>query len=70
MNTSYPHHHSPAQELLLSSMCPVCVYCLHRLGAAPTGGALSTAMRRALEDDHLCVEKVNARRPEVSLPYN
>ncbi len=70
MNTSYPHHHSYSHDVPSSAIRPVCAYCLHLLAAFPAGTALSAAMRKALEDDHECVEKVNARRPEVSLPFN
>ncbi len=70
MNTHYPHHHSHSHDVLRSALRPVCAYCLHLLEAFPAGTALSAAMRKALEDDHECVEKVNARRPEVSLPFN
>jgi len=46
------------------------MYCLHLLGAAPAGTILTVSMRRELENDHECVEKVIARRPDVALPYN
>jgi hypothetical protein len=67
---NYPHHHSLSHDVLARAVRPVCVYCLHLLDAAPAGTTLSAANRRALEDDHECIEKVNARRPAVSLPYN
>jgi hypothetical protein len=70
MDTHYPHHHSYLQPLPGEAMRPICVYCLHLLGAAPAGTIITVSMRRELEDGHDCVEKVIARRPEVALPYN
>ena len=71
MNTSYPHHHSHhPHEVPGRPSRPVCMYCLHLLGAAPAGTILTVSMRRELENDHECVEKVIARRPDVALPYN
>ncbi len=70
MNTNYPHHHSHVHDSLRAALRPVCAYCLHLLGTAHPGTTLSPSTRRAIQDDHECVEKVNARRPDVSLPYN
>jgi hypothetical protein len=66
MNTSYPNQHFHPHETIGKAGRPVCAYCLHRLGTA----VVSASIRRELEDDHVCVEKLTARQPHVSLPYN
>ena len=68
MNSHYPHHHSDLHALPGKGVRPICVYCLHMLGVAEI--PLSAATRRAIEDNHECVEKVTARQPHVSLPFN
>jgi hypothetical protein len=68
MNTHYPHHYSHLHDLPGQTVRPICVYCLHLLGT--TGVSLSAAKRRAIEENHQCVEKVTARQPHVALPYN
>jgi hypothetical protein len=68
MDTHYPHHHSHLHQLAGKAMRPICAYCLHLLGSA--GVPLSASMRRSIEDSHECSEKVIAREPHVSLPFN
>jgi hypothetical protein len=68
MDTHYPYHHSLLHQLPGKAMRPVCVYCLHLLGSP--GVPLNASMRRSIEDNHVCVEKMIAREPHVSLPFN
>jgi hypothetical protein len=68
MDTHYPHHHSHLHQLPGAAMRPICVYCLHLLGAA--GVPINASMRRVIEENHECVEKVTARQPHVALPFN
>jgi hypothetical protein len=68
MDTHYPHHHSHLHQLSGQVIRPICAYCLHLLGTA--GVPLSASMRRSIVDKHECVEKMTARLPHVSLPFN
>jgi len=70
MNTTYPHQHFHPHQLLGNAIRPVCAYCMHLLVHGHGGVPVSQATRRELEDHHECAEKMMARRPEVSLPYN
>lgn len=70
MDTHYPHHHSHLLHLHGAGQArpPICAYCLHLLGGP--GVALSASTRRAIEEDHHCLEKVRAKQPQVALPFN
>jgi len=71
MNTTYPHHqHISPHQSLGEVIRPICAYCLHLLVHGQGSAPLSHAKRQELEDHHECAEKMKARTPDVSLPYN
>jgi hypothetical protein len=72
MDTHYPHRHSYLHHGsgLSHVVQPVCVYCLHLLDEDSPETNLTFSMLHEIEDNHHCIEKAVARRPEVSLPYN
>ena len=69
MNTHYPHHHSDLHSTARARRCgrfaSIACTCWVRLEVP-----LSASTRRAIEDNHECVEKVTARQPQVALPFN
>jgi len=70
MNSSYPHHLFHLHELSGHALPPICVYCLHVLGGLPPNASLNASERRAIEEHHVCMEKMSARQPATPLPFN